>query len=87
MATSSGLGFVAGGETATVNPITTTEEWNGTSFSSSTAIPTATRDPAKGDGGTGAAGLFSGGTTSGVTSNVFEFTGGGVAETRTITTS
>ena len=88
LATSSGPGFITCGETATVNPITTTEEWNGTAFSSSTACPTATRDQANGDNGTGAAGLVVGGHTStAITNNVFEFTGSGIIETKTITTS
>ena len=76
MPSSSSLGLVCTGETATVNPITITEEWNGTSFSSSTAIPTATRDPGNGDGGTGEAGLVSGGhNASSITGAVFEWTG------------
>jgi hypothetical protein len=76
MATSTSPGFITCGETATVNPITTTEEWDGTSFSSSTAIPTAHRDPANGDGGTGAAGLVSGGHSStAISASVFEWTG------------
>ena len=75
MPSSSSLGFTAGGESATVNPITVTEEWNGTSFSSSTAIPAATRDAASSDGGTGEAGLFSGGNTGSITANTFEWTG------------
>ena len=88
MATSTGPGFVTCGETATVNPITTTEEWNGTAFSSSTACPTATRDQANGDNGTGAAGLVVGGHTStSITNNVFEFTGSDIIETKTITAS
>ena len=87
MATSSGPGFITCGETATVNPITTTEEWNGTAFSSSTACPTATRDQANGDNGTGAAGLVVGGYNTAIANNVFEFTGSGIIETRTITTS
>jgi len=87
MATSSGAGFVTCGETATVNPISTTEEWNGTSFSSSTACPTATRDPASNDGGTGAAGLVVGGYSTAINANVFEFTGSNIQETQTITTS
>ena len=87
LATSSGPGFITCGETATVNPITTTEEWNGTAFSSSTACPTATRDQANGDNGTGAAGLVVGGYNTAIANNVFEFTGSGIIETRTITTS
>jgi len=88
MATSAGPGFLTCGETATVNPITTTEEWNGTAFSSSTACPTATRDQANGDNGTGAAGLVVGGHTStSITNNVFEFTGSDIIETKTITAS
>ena len=87
LATSSGPGFITCGETATVNPITTTEEWNGTAFSSSTACPTATRDQANGDNGTGAAGLVVGGYNTAIANNVFEFTGSGIIETRTITAS
>lgn len=87
MPSSSSPGFTAGGETATVNPITTTEEYDGTSFSSSTAIPTATRDAASSDGGTGAAGLFSGGNVSGITANTFEWTGSGAPITVTISSS
>jgi hypothetical protein len=87
MATSSSAGFVTCGETATVNPVSITEEWDGTSFSSSTACPTATRDPASNDGGTGAAGLVVGGYSTAINANVFEFTGGNIQETQTITTS
>tara|TARA_R110002012_G_scaffold286876_1_gene478767 strand:+ start:72 stop:1076 length:1005 start_codon:yes stop_codon:yes gene_type:complete len=88
MPSSSSPGFVTGGETSTVNPITTTEEYDGTSFSSSTAIPSAHRDFANADGGTGAAGLVSGGHSSTAISNtVFEWTGSGIAVTKTITTS
>ena len=88
MPSSSSPGFVTGGETATVNPITTTEEYDGTSFSSSTAIPSAHRDLATADGGTGAAGLVSGGHSSTAISNsVFEWTGSGIIQTKTITTS
>ena len=88
MPSSSSPGFVTGGETATVNPITTTEEYDGTSFSSSTAIPSARRDLASADGGTGAAGLVSGGHSSTAISNsVFEWTGSGIIQTKTITTS
>jgi hypothetical protein len=89
MTASSSPGFVTAGETATVNPITITEEWNGTSFSSSTALPTATRDPANGDGGTGTAGLVSGGhNPSTIASAVFEWTGSDTSTTaRTLTSS
>ena len=87
MPSSSSPGFVTGGETATTNPITTTEEYDGTSFSSSTAIPTATRDFAGSDGGTGAAGIVSGGVTSSITANVFEWTGSGITQTVTFTDS
>jgi len=88
MPSSSSPGFVTGGETATTNPITTTEEYDGTSFSSSTAIPTAHRDFAQSDGGTGAAGLVSGGHSSTAISNsVFEWTGSGVIQTVTFTDS
>ena len=91
MPSSSSPGFVAAGETATVNPITITEEYDGTSFSSSTAIPTATRDAANGTAGTGTAGLFSGGTapsqSPSTTNKVFEWTGSGIPVTQTITTT
>ena len=87
MPSSSSPGFTAGGESATVNPITVTEEYDGTSFSSSTSIPTATRDAANADGGTGAAGLFSGGVTTGTTANTFEWTGSGAPVSETITTT
>jgi hypothetical protein len=88
MPSSSSPGFTAGGESATVNPITTTEEYDGTSFSSSTALPTARRDFASSDGGTGAAGLLSGGSNSpGISNGVFEWTGSGAPVTQTITTS
>ena len=87
MPSSSSPGFVCAGETATVNPVTITEEWNGTSFSSSTAIPAAHRDPGNGDGGTGEAGLVSGGHSStAISSSVFEWTG--TQQTvKTVTTS
>ncbi len=88
MPSSSSPGFVAGGETATTNPITTTEEYDGTSFSSSTAMPAATRDSAGADGGTGVAGLVSGGVKSpGITNSVLEWTGSGVTQTVTFTDS
>jgi hypothetical protein len=88
MPSSSSPGFVTGGETATVNPITTTEEYDGTSFSSSTAIPTGTRDFASSDGGTGESGIVSGGTgLPSISANVFEWTGSGAPITQTITTS
>jgi len=87
MATSSSPGFITCGESATVNPISVTEEWNGTSFSSSTACPTAHRDQATGDGGTGAAGIVAGGYASAISSNVFEWTGSGTQEIKTLTTS
>ena len=88
MPSSSSPGFVTGGETATVNPITTTEEYDGTSFSSSTAIPTGTRDFASSDGGTGESGIVSGGTgLPSISANVFEWTGSGVTQTVTFTDS
>ena len=91
MPSSSSPGFVTGGETATTNPITTTEEYDGTSFSSSTAIPTATRDFASSNGGTGAAGIVSGGVSPSlspsISNRVFEWTGSGAPVTQTITTS
>lgn len=87
MATSSNPGFVTCGETATTNPISVTEEWNGTAFSSSTACPTAHRDQATGDGGTGAAGIVAGGYSTAISANVFEWTGSGVQQTKTITSS
>ena len=91
MPSSSSPGFVAGGETATVNPIAITEEYDGTSFSSSTSMPTATRDSASSDGGTGTAGLFSGGTapsqSPSTTNKVFEWTGSGVPTTVTFSSS
>ena len=91
MPSSSSPGFVTGGETATTNPITTTEEYDGTSFSSSTAIPTATRDFASSNGGTGAAGIVSGGVSPSlspsISNRVFEWTGSGVTQTVTFTDS
>ena len=88
MPSSSAPGFTSGGESATVNPINVTEEWDGTCFSSSTNIPAATRDACGSDGGTGAAGLFTGGHHStAISSGVYEFTGSGIPVTKTITTS
>jgi len=90
MPSSSSPGFTSGGETATTNPVNITEEYDGTSFSSSTNIPTATRDAASSDGGTGAAGLFSGGNSPGspaISNKVFEWTGSGVTQTVTFTDS
>ena len=84
--TSSSPGFIAAGETASTNPIATTETWDGTSFSSSTSVPTALRDPATTGCGTGEAGLLSGGYDTGVSNKTYEFTGSGVVTT-TITTS
>lgn len=79
-------GFTTGGETATTNPITLTEEWDGTSFSTSTALPTATRDLASAGGGTGYAGIVAGGFNTAATTNTFEYTGVQVGS-KTITTS
>ena len=87
LTSTSAPGFTAGGETATTNPINVTEEWNGTSFSSSTNMPASTRDSAGQVGGTGAAGLIAGGFQSTISQNVYEFTGSGISETQTITTS
>ena len=83
---SSAPGFTTGGETATTNPITTTEEWDGTSFSSGLALPAATRDMAGADGGTGYAGLVSGGFNTTTANQSFEWTGVQVSS-KTITTS
>ena len=83
---SSAPGFTTGGETATTNPITTTEEWDGTSFSSGLALPAATRDMAGADGGTGYAGLVSGGYNTTTANQTFEWTGVQVGS-KTITTS
>ena len=87
IATSSNPGFVTCGETATTNPISITEEWNGSAFSSSTACPTAHRDQATGDGGTGAAGIVAGGYSTAISTNVFEWTGSGTKQTKTIASS
>ena len=83
---SSAPGFTTGGETATTNPITLTEEWDGTSFSASTALPTATRDLASTGGGTGYAGIVAGGFSTAATANTFEYSGIQVGS-QTITTS
>ena len=65
--------------------VTSVEEYDGTCWSATTAIPTATENA--GGTGTASAGLMSGGNAPSQTNTSFEWNGAGSLETRTITTS